>query len=294
MNMRGQLVATVEALMQEDERLVTLLGDIGVFGFRKAFEQFPERIYNIGILEQATISLAAGLASTGLVPVVHTIAPFLVERALEQLKIDFCYQRLGGNFISVGGSYDYAALGCTHHCPADVILLRTLPGMEIVVPGTANEFDSLFRQSWANGNPTYFRLSESQNPVSFEQHFGKATVVQTGSKATVVVVGPLLGTVMEAVEGHDITVLYYTCLAPFDGETLRQHCSSNRILLCEPYYSGTLLQELHNALGPRPLTIDTVGMPREFLEQYGHRQQHDQALGFTAEAIRRKLEPLCQ
>jgi transketolase len=294
MNMRGQLVATVEALMQEDQRLVTLLGDIGVFGFRKAFEQFPQRIYNIGILEQATISLAAGLASTGLIPVVHTIAPFLVERALEQLKIDFCYQRLGGNFVSVGGSYDYAALGCTHHCPGDIALLRSLPGMQIIVPGTAAEFDTLFRQSWANGSPTYFRLSESQNPVSFEQHFGKAMVVKTGSKATAVVVGPLLGTVMEAADGLDITILYYTCLAPFDGETLSQHCHSNRILLCEPYYSGTLLRELHAALPAHPLTVDTVGMPLEFLEQYGHKQQHDQSLDFTADAIRRKLERLCQ
>ena len=117
--MRKQFVRTTEDVMAKDERLVVLLGDIGVFGFRSAFEQFPARIYNIGICEQAMTSLAAGLSKEGLVPVVHSIAPFVVERCFEQIKVDFCYQKLGGNIVSVGGSYDYAALGCTHHCPGD-------------------------------------------------------------------------------------------------------------------------------------------------------------------------------
>ena len=120
MSMRKQFIETVEAIIKEDERAVLLLGDIGVFGFRKIFETHKERVFNIGILEQSTISMASGMAMTGLIPIVHTIAPFLVERGLEQLKIDFGYQKLGGNFVSVGASYDYAALGCTHHCPGDV------------------------------------------------------------------------------------------------------------------------------------------------------------------------------
>ena len=76
MSMRQQLVRTVETAMATDERLTLLLGDIGVFGFRNAFKNFPERTYNIGILEQATMSLAAGLAAVGYIPVVHTIASF--------------------------------------------------------------------------------------------------------------------------------------------------------------------------------------------------------------------------
>ena len=124
--MRKQFVQSVEKILGENSETVLLLGDIGVFGFRNAFRDYPSRVYNIGILEQATISLAGGLAKTGLIPIVHTIATFLVERCLEQLKIDFGYQQLGGNFISVGNSYDYASLGCTHHCPADIGLLKKL------------------------------------------------------------------------------------------------------------------------------------------------------------------------
>jgi transketolase len=173
-NMRKQFPKTVETLMSQNERLVVLLGDIGVFGFRNIFSDYPDRIYNIGILEQSTIGVAAGLALEGMIPVVHTIAPFIVERSLEQLKLDFGYQQLGGNFVSVGASYDYAALGCTHHCPADVSILKSIPEMEIVLPGTAEEFDCLFNQVYDDGRPTYFRLSEQSNKESHVVKFGEA------------------------------------------------------------------------------------------------------------------------
>src|SRR3989344_6010514 len=183
--MRKQLVKTVEAVLAEDQRSVLLLGDIGVFGFRKSFAAYPDRAHNIGILEQATIGAAAGLSKEGFVPIVHTIAPFIVERGAEQLKADFCYQKLNGNFISVGASYDYAAVGPTHHCPADVAILKSMPGMEVVLPGTSAELDSLFRKAYRDGHPSYVRLSERENAGSHEVTFGKANVVKKGSRATV-------------------------------------------------------------------------------------------------------------
>lgn len=292
MSMRKQLVKTVEDILGCDNRLVLLLGDIGVFGFRRAFELFPERVYNIGILEQSTVSLAAGMAKTDLVPVIHTIAPFLIERSLEQLKIDFCYQQLGGNFISVGASYDYAALGCTHHCPGDVGLLRHLPGMEIVLPGTAQEFDLLFRQSYSNGRPTYYRLSERENSKGYDVKFGKAEVIRTGKHATLVVIGPALASVLCAAEELDVTILYYTTVSPFDTDTLRKNCASSKILLCEPYYTGCLAAEICNSLWPKPVLLDCVGVPHTFLTSYGLAEEHDEAIGFTIKDIRSRSERL--
>ncbi len=292
MNMRGQLAETVSQVLETDERLVVLLGDIGVWGFRKAFERFPDRIYNIGILEQATVSAAAGLALSGLIPVVHTIAPFIVERSTEQLKIDFCYQGLGGNFISVGASYDYAALGCTHHCPADAGLLMNIPGMEVVAPGTSSEFDLLFRGAYADGRPTYYRLSERENKDGYDVRFGKAEVVRSGKAATVVAVGPVLDAVMEGVGGLDVTVLYYTTVCPFDGEALRGNSRSRKVLVVEPFYQGSLSGFVWDALKPGPLALDCIGVPREFLTGYGKAEDHDRATGMTPANIRRRLEAL--
>ena len=290
--MRQQFVKTVESTFEQDGRLVVLLGDIGVYGFRHAFEKYPERIYNIGILEQATVSLAAGLASEGLIPVIHTIAPFIVERSLEQIKIDFCYQGLGGNFISVGGSYDYAALGCTHHCPGDVGILKNVPGMQIVTPGHSEEFDRLFLQSYANGKPTYFRLSERDNSSANDVEFGKALVLKKGAKATVIAVGPVLDNVMAACADTDVTILYYTSVTPFDEQVLMRNSASSKILICEPYYSGALDYDVIKSVGPNSVRIKHVGVPRVFLTEYGSAREHDHYIGLTPQNIRSNLENL--
>src|SRR6185369_13342520 len=121
----------------------------------------------------------------------------------------------------------------------DVQILRSLPGMQIVVPGTAREFDALFRESYANGSPTYFRTSLSVNPEDIAVRFGKAEVVRTGTQATVVAVGPALAPTLAATEGLDVTVLYYTTPVPFDGEALRAARPHGRIVLVEPFYAGT-------------------------------------------------------
>lgn len=292
--MRKQFVKTVESLLEQDEKIVLLLGDIGVFDFRKSFEAFPERTYNIGILEQSTIGLAAGLSIDGFIPIVHTIAPFLVERSFEQLKNDFCYQKLGGNFVSVGASYDYAALGCTHHCPGDVGILKNIPGMEIVLPGTAKEFDTLFRESYRNGNPTYYRLSEKTNKTDHPVKFGEAKVIQKGKKATVIAVGTMLEAVMSAAEDLDVTIVYYTTLVPFDKKTLKENCESGKILLCEPYYQGALLPEIRDALPSKPLIIESVGVPLHMLTHYGKAEECDTFIGVTHKEIREKLLKLIQ
>ena len=290
--MRRQLVKTVESLMAADPRLVVLLGDISVFGFRNAFNLHPERIYNIGICEQAMTGMAAGMAREGLLPVVHSIAPFVVERCFEQIKLDFCYQRLPGNIVSVGGSYDYAALGCSHHCPGDVEILKALPGLEIVVPGTPAEFDRLFRAAYADKSPTYFRLSERSNPQDCDVAFGKANVLKQGKLATVVTVGPMLAATLAAVQDLDVTVLYYTTVAPFDVEALRNACPSGKVALVEPFYAGTLAREIHAALGPRPVALETIGVPRRFLTDYGRAEQHDEAIGLSPAGIRERVRKL--
>lgn len=290
--MRQQFVKTIESVFEGDEKLVLLLGDIGVFGFRHAFEKYPDRVYNIGILEQATIGLASGLSAEGFIPVIHTIAPFIVERGLEQIKIDFCYQNLGGNFVSVGGSYDYAALGCTHHCPGDVGILKNVPGMQIIVPGHPKEFDKLFQQSYANKKAKYFRLSEKGNSAPNDVEFGKALVLKRGAKATVIVVGPLLDYVMSACADIDVTILYYTSLEPFDTQALAQNCASSKILLCEPYYSGGLDYDVMNSVGFGSVKIEHVGVSHIFLTEYGNAEYHNHDIGLTPKNIRLKLERL--
>jgi transketolase len=291
--MRAQMGRTIEELMDADPRLAVVLADISEGYFERAAAAHPERVIKVGIMEQTAVSLAAGLALEGFIPVCHSIAPFIVERPFEQIKDDFCYQRLGGNFISIGASYDYGTDGMTHQAPGDVPILRTLPRMEVVVPGTPGEFDALFRQSYADGAPTYFRLHVQQNVADRPVRFGRLHVERTGSRATVVVVGPMLDRTLEAADGLDVGILYCTTVAPFDGDTLRAVVGDalvNAVILIEPYYEGTLVPEIVRELSPAPVRVEAIGIPRRVLSRYGGPDEHDADLGLTAGGIRGRME----
>ena len=100
--MREQAMATVVDLFERDEHVALIMADISLDYLRPAVEHDPRRAINVGIMEQSAIGVAAGFALEGFHPIVHTLAPFLTERPLEQLKLDFGYQGLGGLFISAG------------------------------------------------------------------------------------------------------------------------------------------------------------------------------------------------
>jgi transketolase len=237
------------------------------------------------------VGIAAGLSKQGLIPFVHTIAPFLVERAFEQLKIDFGYQGLRGNFVSVGASSDYSSLGCTHHCPGDVAMLQNIPGFEIFAPGTSSELAMAIKTSYQNKNPTYYRLSEMQNSRDFSKQDNGGTLVKSGSKCTVIVFGPLLDITLEAIENLDVELIYIYRIQPLDENLIRKSCKSGRILLVEPFYSNTMTYKI-SGLFTDKTRIMSVGYPREFLRNYGSLSEHLDFVGLTPQSIRKKIEEL--
>jgi transketolase len=284
----GQVVCD---LIETDRNTALILADISTGYFRDAFERFPDRVINVGIMEQTAVSLAAGFALEGFHPIVHSIAPFVVERPFEQIKDDFCYQGLGGTFISIGASYDYGTAGMTHHGAADVPILKVLPGMQICVPGTSDEFEILLRQTYRNGAPTYIRTSVQQNNASRRVRFGKLHLEREGRDGVVVAVGPMLDRTLAATEDLDLTVLYATTVAPFDEGTLRHAAAqaSADVVLVEPYYEGGLVHEIARALRAIPARIETIGVPHRVLGRYGPPERLDQEVGLTVDGIRARI-----
>jgi len=114
----------------------------------------------------------------------------------------------------------------------------------------------LLRAAYANGAPTYYRTSARGNTADVAVRFGRAEVVRAGALATVVALGPALAPTLAATQGLDVTVLYYTTAVPFDGEALRAAGPHGRIVLVEPFYEGTLIPEIVQALGRMPATIE--------------------------------------
>jgi len=243
---------------------------------------------SVGIMEQTMVGISAGFALEGLMPVVHTIAPFLADRSLEQLKLDFGYQRLPGLFIGVGGSYDYAESGMTHHAPGDVASVSTVPGMRVVVPGAGGEADVLVRSALDERALTYLRTSTSANAESRRLARGGLTVVRRGQGATIVAVGPMLDRVLAATAGFDVTVLYATTVVPLDAHALRETTDA-ALVVVEPFYEGTLAAEVTSALRDRPVQLVSVGVPRRVDDRYGTPADHDRANGLDASGIRERL-----
>lgn len=290
--MRKAMIKAVGEMIKNERDTSLFLVDIGVWAFRDILKDYPDRAVNIGIFEDGMIGLAAGMSVGGIIPTVYGISPFIVNRAMEQLKLDFAYQKLQGNFITTGASYDFSTLGYSHYCPEDIGTVSMIPGFEFVAPGTAAEFTALFERTRRDGNPTYIRLSDHVNSISNEVEFGKAAVLQTGGRATVIAVSTTLDAVLEACTGEDVSILYYTTLLPFDRETLKEHYNGGNILLCEPHYEGTLTYEIYKAFEDRPVRISCVGVKREILRKYGTKDENDIYNGLTAENISRALHKL--
>ena len=281
--MRTQFVETVSDILKKDNRVVLLLGDIGVFGFRDVLSNYSDRVYNIGILEQSTISMSSGMALCSLIPIVHTIAPFLVERSLEQIKVDLCYQELGANLVSIGGSYDYAALGCTHHCPADIPTLNEIPNIEIIVPGHPKEFDRLFRQCYDNNSPTYYKLGATNNTEGYNVEFGKNLTIQDGGDTVIIAVGEMLNIVLEATHDLDVAIVYCTTVKPFDMDSMRKFLNK-KIIIVEPYYSGSVLTNIVRDCNEFSGDVTNIGVPNDFINKYGKKHEIDSMIG-----VRRKI-----
>ena len=290
-SMRDRMGKVVSDLIETDQTSALILADISSGYFLDALKNFPERVINVGIMEQTAVSLASGLALEGFHPIIHSITPFVTERPFEQIKDDFCYQGLGGTLISIGASYDYGTDGMTHHGPADVPILKALPKMQICVPGTPGEFETLLRQTYNNGAPTYIRTSIQQNHTGLPVSFGKLHTEREGRDGVVVAVGPMLDRTLAAVEDLDLTVLYATTVVPFDEDALRDAVAkaSPQVILVEPYYEGGLVQDIAKALQSIATRIEAIGVPRRILERYGPPQRHDRELGLTAEGIRTRI-----
>jgi transketolase len=290
MDMRSQLARTSSDLLERDPRVAVLLAEISTDRFADAARSHPHRVVNVGIMEQTLVGAAAGFAMEGFHTIVHTIAPFLVERPYEQVKDDFGYQGLGGTLASVGAPYDYGTEGGTHHAPGDVGAMLQIPAAQVLVPGTAEELDSLLRSTYANGALTYLRASQTQNDRSFDVVPGQLERVRTGSRATVLAFGPMLDRTVAACEGLDVTVCYATSVEPFDHEGLAEAVGKVPLVLAvEPWYEGASVPAVSRALRDRPSQIVPIGVPHRFIRDYGTVGEHDHAVGLDAEGIRRQL-----
>jgi len=291
---REQFARTAADLVEADLSVALVYAEISGQFFGPVEQRHPERVINVGIREQLLVNVGAGLALTGMRPLVHTFGSFLVERAYEQVKLGFGHQDVGGVLVGSGGSFDIAEGGRTHQAPGDVALLDTLPGVSIHAPSTPEEVDAVLRRAVAGSGLHYVRVTEQANSLGFADGPGRLHVVRRGAGPTVVALGPVLDAVLAATEGLDATVLYSSTVRPFDDSTLHSVVTGPDVVVVEPWLAGTSAHVVAEALRDVPHRLLALGVVRRELRRYGTPEDHIRAHGLDAAGIRRSLDAFLQ
>jgi transketolase len=289
-SMRTRFVETVTELLDQEPTTALVLADISAYLFTEQAQRHPDRVLNVGIREALMVSVGGGLAMTGLRPIIHTYAPFLIERSFEQIKLDLTHQGVSAVLVSVGASYDWTEGGRTHQSPGDVALLDSLPDWTVHVPGHPDEVPPLLRTAVRGDDSVYLRLSDRSNAASRPATLdGRLDVVRQGRRALVLAVGPMLDPVLAATASLDVTVAYTNTVRPLDLTGLRALAAADTVVLVEPYLAGTSTRLIDEALSDRPHRTLALGVDRAEQRRYGTPEQHDVLHGLDAAGLRRSI-----
>ncbi|WP_314821253.1 transketolase family protein [Stomatobaculum longum] len=235
---QGKKIATRESygrtlaeLGKEHEDFLVLDADLAgstkTAVFRKAF---PERHINCGIAEQNMVGVAAGIAATGRVAFASSFAMFAAGRAYEQIRNSVGYPQLNVKIAATHGGISVGEDGATHQCNEDFALMRTIPGMVVMVPSDDVEAEAMVRAAYAHEGPVYMRFSRLatpvfNNPETYKFEIGKAITMREGKDVAIIAAGLPVASAMEAAEklaaeGIEARVIDMHTIKPLDEEAV--------------------------------------------------------------------------
>lgn len=199
--MRRAAVSTLVDLAGADSRIVLLTGDLGFMAIEPFAERFPDRFFNVGVAEQNLVGIATGLADSGLIPFVYSIATFAALRPYEFVRNGPVQHDLPVRILGVGGGFEYGPAGFTHHALEDVAVMRVQPGMAVMAPADPSQASAVLRATWDRPGPVYYRLGKRDGyevpGLNGAFEVGRLQVIREGTRAAIVTLGP---TAVEAVE----------------------------------------------------------------------------------------------
>ncbi|MFY1636532.1 transketolase family protein [Solwaraspora sp. WMMB335] len=283
-------------LLARHPELICLDSDTGLFGTEFA-ACAGEQYLNLGIAEHNLMGMAAGLAASGRVPFVNTMAAFATSRALEFIKIDIAYNRLPVRIMATHGGLAAGHLGPTHQALEDLAVLRVLPGMTVVVPADAAATEAFVAQSVGLDGPLYVRLGRKATPplpAAAAPVIGRAQTLRHGGDVVLACCGPypvlacLAAADTLAGRGIEATVLNLHTLRPFDTAALVAAAGPARLVVTveEHWRGGGLGGAVAETLAEAaPTRVLRLGMPDQFVDTVGNHEYLLDQYGITAEQV---------
>jgi transketolase len=300
--MRNAFAEEMTKLAQQDHRVVLLSGDIG----NKLFDKFKQidarRFYNCGVAEANMMGVAAGMALSGLRPVIYTITPFTTTRCFEQIRVDACYHKAPVVIVGTGSGLSYAELGPTHHSLEDLAILRTLPGMRVMAPCDTTELCLALRAALNEDGPVYLRIGKKGEPPVHAQtpelRIGKVIVVRDGTDVALLGAGTIMPAVLGAADildaqGISAEVVSVHTIKPLDSAYLAD--VSQRVKLVATVEEHGLIGGLGSAVAEWRAAANVAvplvcfGTPDEFMHEVGTQKYARTKYGLTAENIATRI-----
>ncbi|MDR0285166.1 MAG: transketolase family protein [Propionibacteriaceae bacterium] len=267
--------ACVSALAEANPDIVILSADSGKSsGFKPFAAAHPDRYFECGIMEQGVVGIAAGLATTGKIPVFCAIAPFTTARPYEMVRNDVGYMRQNVKIVGRNAGISYSDLGATHHSLDDFALMRMIPGMTVLAPQDPTEIEQAAAAMIEHVGPVYLRIGNEPIPelgLPGKFTLGKARLIREGTDVTLVSTGNVTRAALAAAEqlaarGIAAEVLGVPTVWPLDQAAILDSArKTGRVVTVEEHYVvgglGTIVQETLSGL---PIPVTKLGIPHEY------------------------------
>lgn len=294
---RKSFTDTLLELAREDKDIIAVTTDArGSVTLNDFADALPEQFVECGIAEQDAVGISAGLAHSGKKVFVCGPACFYVARSLEQVKVDLAYSENNVKILGVSGGVAYGALGATHHSLHDMAVLRTFPGMHIVLPCDARQTRKLVKQLVDYPHPVYVRVGRAAVPDvyendDFEFAIGKAKQLLDGTDLTIIGTGETVYHAYQAglelrKQGINARVLDMASIKPCDEEAiLKAAKETGRIITVEEHSQyGGLGAMVTEILSENPVPVRILGIPDENVV-HGNSAEIFAHYGLNAEGI---------
>lgn len=278
---------------KKDPNVVVLCADLKESTRAEWFEkEFPDRFIEVGVAEQNMATVAAGMAAVGKRPFIASYAAFSPGRNYEQIRTTIALNQQPVVVCGMHAGVSVGPDGATHQMLEDVGMMRMLPGMNVVVPGDAEEARKATIAAAESKTPTYLRFGRAPTPVftttetSFE--IGKALVLWESAKPKVALMATgalsyeaLLAARALASDNIEVTVLHVPSVKPLDEEKIEDAARrAGRVLTIEEHQVaggfGSAIAEFLSERYPVPVTrlgmkdvFGQSGEPEELLTHYG-------------------------
>lgn len=266
-------------LGKEHEDMVVLDADLAgatkTADFKKAY---PDRFFDCGIAEGNMMSIAAGIAATGVTPFASTFAMFAAGRAFEQIRNSIGYPHLNVKIGATHAGITVGEDGATHQCNEDIALMRTIPGMTVICPADDVEAKAAVKAAYELDGPVYLRFGRMAVPVindtpDYKFEIGKGVVLREGKDVTIVATGLCVNSALEAAailaqEGIEAKVINIHTIKPLDKELILNAAKETGKIVTVEEHSiiGGLGGAVLEALSENPVPVKRIGIEDTFGE----------------------------